>query len=97
MIIYVDIDNTICTDENGEYQNAQPINNNIERINMLYEKGHTIVYWTARGTVTGKDWLKLTREQLNIWGAKYHKLNVGEKPHYDLLIDDKTKRIEEIQ
>jgi hypothetical protein len=29
-------------------------------------------------------------------GCKYHKLIVGEKPAYDLLICDKTKRIEEI-
>ena len=96
MIIYVDIDNTICSDEGGEYQNARCIRKNLEKVNRLYEKGHTIVYWSARGTVTGKDWLYLTREQLNTWGAKYHQLSVGNKPHYDLLIDDKSKRIEEI-
>ena len=40
--------------------------------------------------------MKLTKNQLNKWGCKYHHLSVGEKPHYDLLICDKTKRIEEI-
>ena len=30
------------------------------------------------------------------WGCKYHDLSVGEKPFYDLLICDRTKRIEEL-
>ena len=34
--------------------------------------------------------------QLEKWGCKHHELSVGEKPGYDLLICDKTKRIEEI-
>jgi len=38
----------------------------------------------------------LTKEQLEKWECKYHELSVGEKPNYDLLICDKTKRIEEI-
>ena len=38
----------------------------------------------------------LTEKQLKQWGAKYHELSTGEKPPYDLLICDKTKRIEEI-
>ena len=37
-----------------------------------------------------------TKKQLDIWKCKYHDLSVGEKPTYDLLICDKTKRIEEI-
>ena len=55
-----------------------------------------ITYWTARGTVTKIDWFDTTKKQLDEWGCKYHKLIVGEKPAYDLLICDKTKRIEEI-
>ena len=38
----------------------------------------------------------LTKSQLDSWGCKYHELSVGEKPPYDLLICDRTKRIEEI-
>jgi len=30
------------------------------------------------------------------WGCKFHYLEMGNKPSFDLLIDDKTKRIEEI-
>jgi hypothetical protein len=32
----------------------------------------------------------LTQEQLAKWGAKYHELDVGNKPHYDIWIDDKA-------
>jgi len=42
------------------------------------------------------DWLETTANQLDEWGCQYHELSVGEKPDYDLLICDKTKRIEEI-
>jgi hypothetical protein len=42
------------------------------------------------------DWYALTQWQLKEWGCKYHHLSTGEKPDYDLLICDKTKRIEEI-
>ena len=69
---------------------------NIAKINELYDEGHYIKYWTARGSVTGIDWLETTVEQLDNWGCLYHELSVGEKPAYDLLICDKTKRIEEI-
>ena len=97
MVIYVDIDETICFYE-GErnYPDAKPNLANIKKINTLYDKGHNITYWTARGSITGIDWLEVTTNQLNKWGCKYHKLSVGEKPAYDLLIFDKTKRIEEI-
>jgi hypothetical protein len=83
---------------NGErrYDLAVPILENIEKINILYEEGHEITYWTARGSVTGIDWFDTTKMQLDKWGCKYHKLITGQKPAYDLLICDKTKRIEEI-
>ena len=96
MIIYVDIDGTICSDECGLYEKAKPIKEQINKINKLYDEGNTIIYWTARGTVTGVDWFDLTKEQLDGWGCKYHDLRVGTKPHYDLWIDDKSKRIEEL-
>ena len=97
MNIYVDIDETICFYK-GErnYLNAKPNLANIDKINILYNKGNKITYWTARGSITGIDWYEVTKNQLNEWGCKYHFLSVGEKPAYDLLICDKTKRIEEI-
>ena len=97
MKIIVDIDETICiTPENRDYTKAVPIKENIEKINQLYDEGHEITYWTARGSVTGIDWYDITKKQLDTWGCKYHHLSVGEKPPYDLLICDKTKIIEEI-
>ena len=97
MKIYVDIDETICYYE-GErnYPDALPIPENIAKINKLYDEGNHITYWTARGTMTGLKWFDVTKKQLNEWGCKWHALGVGTKPDYDLLICDKTKRIEEI-
>ncbi len=97
MKIYVDIDDTICSHGTPRsYPTAQPMLENIEKINRLYDEGHTIIYWTARGGNTGLDWSELTAHQLKEWGAKHHQLIMNEKPAYDLLICDKTKRIEEI-
>ena len=97
MNIFVDIDETICryVDERY-YPHAIPIQENINKINKLFGEGHKITYYTARGSVTGIDWYDITKEQLDKWGCKYHELSVGEKPDYDLMICDKTKRIEEI-
>ena len=71
----------------------------IEKINKLYDEGHEITYWTARSTVhveKREEYTELTRNQLDSWGCKYHNLRVGDKPHYDLLVCDKSKRIEEL-
>ena len=99
MIIVVDIDGTICTQDDKNdfagYTEAKPIQENIDKINKLYKKGNTIIYWTARGTVTGINWLDLCRAQLEDWGCLYHDVRVG-KPQYDLWIDDKSKRAEEL-
>ena len=92
MIIFVDIDETICHHDITEprnYSNAQPYPKRIEKINELYSQGNTIVYWTARGTKTGLNWFTLTVSQLDKWGCKYHELRMG-KPNYDLFIDDKN-------
>ena len=97
--IFVDIDETICFYEGVKrlgYKNAIPNYDNIDKINKLYDGGNHIKYWTGRGTVSQIDYYSLTTEQLEEWGCKYHELSVGDKPDYDLLICDKTKRIEEI-
>ena len=96
MIIYVDIDGTICHTENSDYFNSSPRYNQIKKINKLYNEGNEIIYWTARGGHSGKDWSVLTERQLNKWGCEYTRIETQKKPSWDLLIDDKTKRIEEI-
>ena len=87
MIIYVDMDETICFYE-GErhYPDAVPNLSRITKINELYDEGNTITYYTARGSQSGIDWTEVTENQLKSWGCKYHNLSVGRKPHYDLLI-----------
>ena len=89
MIIYVDIDHTIFNTQGMDYENSEPIIDRIEKINKLYDEGHTIVYWTARGSGSGKDWSEVTKEQFKRYGVKHHTLKFG-KPVYDLFIDDKN-------
>jgi len=87
---FIDIDDTICTLSGSmQYESAQPIPKAIELINALYEEGHTIIFWTARGTQSGIDWKHLTQSQLDSWGVQYHELRFG-KPVYDFFIDDKN-------
>lgn len=90
MIYFVDIDETICdTPQDRDYSKSIPKKTRIKKINSLYMEGHTIIYWTARGTVTGKDWSEMTKKQFKEWGVKYHELKFG-KPFYDLFIDDRN-------
>lgn len=89
MIIYVDIDETILMTQNMDYENSQPMYDRIEKINKLYDEGNTIIYWTARGTGSGKDWSDVTKKQFKRFKVKYHDLKFG-KPIYDLFVDDKN-------
>ena len=78
MIIYIDIDETICvTPASRDYKLSSPIKDNIEKANKLYDSGNTIVYWTARGATTGIDWHEVTKSQLIKWGVKFHELKMG--------------------
>ena len=97
MITYrVDIDGIICTNTYGKYENAEPIYDNIEKINKLYDSGIEIILWTSRGIITGIDWKQLTETQLKKWHVKYHKLYL-DKPYYDRIIDDRILSIEDIK
>ncbi len=89
MIIYVDIDETILMTQNMDYENSQPMYDRIEKINKLYDKGNTIIYWTARGTGSGKEWSDVTKKQFKRFKVKHHDLKFG-KPIYDLFVDDKN-------
>lgn len=94
MIIYVDIDETICiNDPSRNYSLAVPIYDRIKEINALYDAGHTIIYWTARGTTTGISHEDITKRQFDTWGVKFHSLLFG-KPHYDMFICDKAHNSE---
>ena len=86
----IDVDGTICYTVGQDYENAKPFPDRIEKINQLYDQGHEINYWTARGYVSRLNWLELTMKQFEQWGVKYHSLKVGTKPNYDVWIDDKA-------
>ena len=101
--IFVDIDETICFFPNKRrYEYAKPNYENIAKINKLYNEGNIITYWTARGSSQPDNeerinrYRELTYKQLEMWGCKFHSLELGNKPNFDLLIDDKVKRIEEV-
>tara|TARA_Y100000593_G_scaffold60547_1_gene112277 strand:- start:10994 stop:11410 length:417 start_codon:yes stop_codon:yes gene_type:complete len=106
-VALVDIDETICTyGEKRRYDLAMPMQKNIDKINKMYDDGWYIVYWTARGgseksKAEGRCYYDFTWKQLESWGCKFHDLSTGSKGKYikpacDLVIDDKSKRIEEI-
>ena len=90
MVIYVfDIDGTLCT--LLKIQNMKKLNNNrIDKVNKLYDEGHYIKLYTARGSQTGIDWSEVTKNQLSKWNLKFHELIINCKPHGDLFVDDKA-------
>jgi hypothetical protein len=92
MKYYIDLDNTLCITKNGDYENSVPIKERIEKVNQLKDQGHIVVIWTARGTVSKKDYTTLTKIQLEKWGIKYDELLLG-KPDYDIYIDDKSFQV----
>ena len=83
-----DIDGTICTNTNGEYEKAEPFVDRINLVNKLYIEDHKIILFTARGSTTNLDWTELTKQQLKDWGVKYNELIFG-KPDADIFVDDK--------
>ncbi len=100
MIYIVDIDGTICKEiflSNGkkDYKNHVPMQDRIDKVNKMFDEGHEIHYWTARGATSGIDYTELTKQQLQSWGCKYTSLRVGDKPHYDIWVDDKAHNSEE--
>lgn len=88
---FIDIDNTICQTDGTEYAAARPWPERIAVVNRLYDAGHRIVMWTARGSLHGVtlQLRQLTRRQLEAWGVKYHELRL-DKPYFDVLVDDRA-------
>ena len=94
----IDIDGTICKeviipDSGGKKDYANSfIWIPIAKVNKLYDAGHTIKYMTAPTVLVVELTTELSsEEQLAKWGAKYHELDVGNKPYYDTpWIDDKA-------
>lgn len=101
-VIAFDLDDTICyrdtSDESiNKYLQCKPVPEMVEIVNECYESGFEVIIYTARGMLFldgNRDNIyhylyDLTREQLDKWGVKYHKVVLG-KIFYDILVDDKV-------
>lgn len=87
--LVVDIDGVLATIVPGnDYTLSQPLHENIARVNALFDAGHHIVLFTARGSKTGIDWRSTTEAQMAGWGVRYHELRLG-KPAADHYVDDR--------
>ena len=84
-----DLDDTLCKTNGCDYNNSQPYKDRISLVNKLYDQGHTIFIDSARGSGTGTYWTSKTKEQLDSWGLKYHRLRCGHKFAADIYVDDK--------
>ncbi len=97
-----DIDGTICTNSDGDYEKALPLLSRIKVVNLLHDQGHTIHFYTARGmgrsgnssVYAHRKFYELTKKQLEEWGVKHHDLFMG-KPSGDIYIDDKGEKDED--
>lgn len=101
MRIVFDIDDTISRSRNGDYANAIPDLEVIEKINTLYDEGIEIYLYTSRGMLSCNENLDLIKEKnqdilidwLSRYKVKYHQLIFG-KPLADLYVDDKAMNIQ---
>ena len=84
-----DLDGTLCSNTNGQYEKAQPFIDRIDFVNKLYDNGNEIYIESVRGSTTKIDWYEFTYNQLSIWGVKFHKLRTGTKFEADIFIDDR--------
>jgi hypothetical protein len=84
-----DIDGTLCSQQSVDYSMAVPNEERIMKVNQLFDQGHTIKLFTARGSKSGIDWTEATKAQMSRWGIRHHELILG-KPHADFYIDDKA-------
>ena len=89
MIYCFDIDGTICTNTDGDYEKAKPFLDVVAEVNRLYYTENRILLNTARGGTTGTDWTDVTKGQLKKWGVHYHELIMA-KPTADVFIDDRA-------
>ena len=88
MVILIDIDGTICTEESPpERPRARPLPGAVQAVNRLTEEGHVVVLWTGRGW----DEYRTTKAWLDDHGFKYAELLMG-KPIANLIIDDRARQ-----
>ena len=102
MRFVIDIDDTISEwNDNRDYLNFVPKPDTINKINKLYDQGHYIILFTARGMLSMASefkinkWIKPPLEQWLINNnVKHHELIMG-KPAGDYYIDYKNLTIDQ--
>lgn len=101
-----DLDDTLCTTQNGDYANAQPITEVIEKLKEYHRQGFTIVINTSRNMRTyqgnigaiNKNTLPIITEWLDRHAIPYDELYVG-KPwcgFEGFYVDDRAIRPDEL-
>lgn len=101
-----DLDDTLCTTQNGDYANAQPIIEVIEKLKEYHRQGFTIVINTSRNMRTyqgnigaiNKNTLPIIIDWLGRHDIPYDELYVG-KPwcgFEGFYVDDKAIRPDEL-
>lgn len=95
MKYFFDLDETLClTPASRDYTKAIPLGKVIAGVNELYDDGHEITVYTARGGTSGIDYHSLNLNQLAEWGVKYHHLIDTGKPSFDMLVDNKAINVD---
>ncbi|MDA9660084.1 HAD-IIIC family phosphatase [Pseudomonadota bacterium] len=100
--LILDLDNTICNTDNGDYKNSIPVQSVIDRIHQYKKKGFEIVISTSRNIRTyennlGKinaNTLPIIIDWLNEHNVPYDEIYVG-KPWCGsdgFYVDDKSIR-----
>ena len=101
-----DLDDTLCTTQNSDYANAQPITEVIEKLRDYHRQGFTIVINTSRNMRTyqgnigaiNKNTLPIIIDWLRRHDIPYDELYVG-KPwcgFEGFYVDDKAIRPDEL-
>ena len=101
-----DLDDTLCTTQNGDYANAQPITEVVEKLREYHRQGFTIVINTSRNMRTyqgnigaiNKNTLPIIIDWLGRHDIPYDELYVG-KPwcgFEGFYVDDKAIRPDEL-
>lgn len=104
MRIVFDVDDTISKTENGDYINAIPDIEVINKINDLYNQGFEIYLYTSRGMLSCNNDINKAEIKnkdiliswLNNNNVKYNEIIFG-KPLADLYVDDKAMNIQDFK